>query len=305
LTFRSSKPTLRQKLPAKYQQVNDMEVAGNAVASTPELSPAAASDSNVTDMTVPRRRLGELVASVLLGKIRLHEYLPGERMPSEGELCEQLGVNRLAVREGLRWLENQGYIHVKSGRYGGAFVLEPSRALARQRLEEEAAQLGGWLEFRQAVEPYVVKLAARRIRADELAQLEALLAAADADEATMSRQQILALDTAFHQAVAAAARSPRLAAAVREIRLSIGPGMDLFGFSLRRRRQSSADHAEIVAALRARDGERAAQLMEAHVALTARDIERILRKEAARAQTDQDSEHERDERTSRFDTDAE
>ena len=44
---------------------------------------------DVSDMTLPRRRLGEQVARALLGKIRLYEYLPGERMPSEGELTEQ------------------------------------------------------------------------------------------------------------------------------------------------------------------------------------------------------------------------
>jgi GntR family transcriptional repressor for pyruvate dehydrogenase complex len=237
---------------------------------------------DVSSMTLPRRRLGEQVASALLGKIRLYEYLPGERMPSEGELTEQLGVNRLAVREGLRWLEDQRYIQVKSGRYGGAFVLEPTRELALERLETAAAELGGWMEFRQAVEPHAARLAAERVRADDLEKLDALLAS-EADSTMMSRQQLLALDTAFHQAVAAAARSPRLAEAVREVRLGIAPGMDLFGFSVQRRKRSSSDHADIVAALRARDGELAASLMAGHVARTARSIKRILRQETARA----------------------
>lgn len=54
----------------------------------------------------PRRlRLGEQVAGILLAAIRLHEYLPGQRLPSERELCLRLGVNGMAVREGLRGRE--------------------------------------------------------------------------------------------------------------------------------------------------------------------------------------------------------
>ena len=49
-----------------------------------------------------RQRLGEQVASLLLTAIRLYEFLPDERLPPENELCEQLGVNRMAVREGPR-----------------------------------------------------------------------------------------------------------------------------------------------------------------------------------------------------------
>ena len=61
-------------------------------------------------------RLGEQVANLLLAAIRLHEYLPGQRLPSERELCIRLGVNRMAVREGLRWLEQEQYIEIRRGR---------------------------------------------------------------------------------------------------------------------------------------------------------------------------------------------
>src|SRR5438270_730394 len=83
-------------------------------------------------------RLGEQVANLLLAAIRLQEYLPGQRLPSERELCLRLGVNRMAVREGLRWLEHQQYIEIRRGRYGGAFVRAPATELALERLRGHA-----------------------------------------------------------------------------------------------------------------------------------------------------------------------
>jgi DNA-binding FadR family transcriptional regulator len=81
-----------------------------------------------------RQRLGEQVASLLLTAIRLYEFLPEERLPPEAELAEQLGVNRMAVREGLRWLEERQYIRIRRGRYGGAYVVQPALDVAVERL---------------------------------------------------------------------------------------------------------------------------------------------------------------------------
>src|SRR5436309_3162340 len=99
-----------------------------------------------------KQRLGEQVANLLLAAIRLHEYLPGERLPTERELCLKLGVNRTAVREGLRWLEQQQYLEIRRGKYGGAFVLPPGIDLALERLHGRASELRQLFEYRRAVE---------------------------------------------------------------------------------------------------------------------------------------------------------
>ena len=86
-----------------------------------------------------RRRLGDQVAALLLNAIKLSEFLPGERLPSERDLCERLSVNRTALREGLRILELRGIVSIKRGKYGGAFVLPTSaRSGPRTRPEEKS-----------------------------------------------------------------------------------------------------------------------------------------------------------------------
>src|SRR2546428_8402041 len=120
----------------------------------------------------PRRiRLGDQVADLLLAAIRLHEYLPGQRLPSERELCGRLGVNRMAVREGLRWLEGEQYIEIRRGRYGGAFVSAPAAELTLERLRGKADNLRQLVEYRAALEPLAAALAANRITEPDIARL--------------------------------------------------------------------------------------------------------------------------------------
>jgi len=221
-----------------------------------------------------RQRLGEQVASSLLAAIRLHEYLPGQRLPPERELCQLLGVNRTAVREGLRWLEHQRYVEIRRGKYGGAFVIQPPAADSLERLRRGAHELGQLFEFRRAVEPATAALAAGRIEPGELDRLRALHAAETPDT---SRDQRRALDVAFHEVIAGASRNELLFAAVREIRVRLAPGLDLIqGPWPARRAESRGGHDRLVAALAARDAEEAGRVMHGHVTATEVAIRQIL-----------------------------
>jgi DNA-binding transcriptional MocR family regulator len=89
-------------------------------------------------------RLGEQVAQLLLRRIRLGEYLPGNRLPSERELCEELGVSRTVLREGLHWLEYQKYVEILRGQHGGAVVLPTTPEVAWERSWWSCSNTGCW-----------------------------------------------------------------------------------------------------------------------------------------------------------------
>lgn len=55
------------------------------------------------------------IAEGLIGQIESGELPPGERLPAERELSEDLGVNRMTLRRALRVLETQGLIVRKHG----------------------------------------------------------------------------------------------------------------------------------------------------------------------------------------------
>jgi GntR family transcriptional repressor for pyruvate dehydrogenase complex len=217
-------------------------------------------------------RLGEQVANLLLAAIRLHEYLPGQRLPSERELCLRLGVNRMAVREGLRLLEHQKYIDIRRGRYGGAFVRAPATDLALERVLGEAEQLRQLFEYRAAVEPLAASLAAERITDSQTAELGRLLAAEERED---SRPRRRALDVEFHEVIACAARNDLVFNAVREIRIGLAAGLDLIQ-APQRRVESLHEHDAIVQALQRRSASTARRAMQRHVLATERMIRRAM-----------------------------
>lgn len=56
-----------------------------------------------------KKRLYEEIVDQILQLIHSGELKPGDRLPPERELAEQLNVSRTAIREAMRALESMGY----------------------------------------------------------------------------------------------------------------------------------------------------------------------------------------------------
>lgn len=231
-----------------------------------------------------RQRLGEQVASLLLTAIRLYEFLPEERLPPEAELAEQLGVNRMAVREGLRWLEENQYIRIRRGRYGGAYVVQPALDVAVERLRGMSVNYRQLLEYRTAIEPLAAELAADRIGPAELARLERLHEL-ELSKPPISRNRFRAVDVSFHRVLASSCRNDYLVVAVRDIRVWLAPALDLLDSSPVRRQESLDSHGRLIDCLRARDRAGAGEAMRAHLAVTARAVTAALAAQGVAAET--------------------
>ncbi len=72
------------------------------------------------------------IAEGLLGQIEAGQLVPGSRLPSERELSETLGVNRMTLRQALSVLENQGLVERRQG--NGTYIAKP-------KIERETSQL--------------------------------------------------------------------------------------------------------------------------------------------------------------------
>lgn len=144
---------------------------------------------------------------------------PGERLPTEKQLIEELSVSRTCVREAIKSLESLQLISVKPK--VGAVVLEPSAtALVNAEYLSASAfmqQAESLVEFRKVLESGLVALAAEKATETDWAAMRAILAEQE-EILNMDRsapnahirfnEAINGANIRFHKAVAAATRNP-------------------------------------------------------------------------------------------------
>jgi len=78
----------------------------------------------IFELSFRRARLYEQVTERIQNLIITESLRPGDKLPSERELAERLGVSRTAVREAIRALSVRGLVKVKPG--CGTYTQEPT-----------------------------------------------------------------------------------------------------------------------------------------------------------------------------------
>jgi GntR family transcriptional regulator, transcriptional repressor for pyruvate dehydrogenase complex len=229
--------------------------------------------------SLPRANLWSTAVEQIRGLVDSGRLAPGDRLPGERDLCLQLGISRVSLREAIRVLESAGYLAVKPGR--GTFVLAPPAPAA-------ADPLAAWLrehddlvrqlfELRLLVEPGVAALAAERHDGGTLAALAATIDELAAAAAADDLPRAIAADAGFHRALAGATGNamvgelvPRMMQAIGEERrasLAVPGQLD----------RAVAGHRAILAAVRAHDGPAAEDAMRRHLRDALHYIDRWLR----------------------------
>ncbi|MDB4895179.1 MAG: GntR family transcriptional regulator [Firmicutes bacterium] len=159
---------------------------------------------------VKRTSVGKAVIAEIRAAITRGELKPGDQLPPERELAANLGVSRLAMREGLKVLEAMGLVEARQGE--GTFITAPTTErlldpLVVQLLQ--AAELHQLNEARTAVEVEMAGLAARRSSALQRERMSESLAMMERNLAVGESYQ--SADVLFHTTVAEAAGNPLLA----------------------------------------------------------------------------------------------
>jgi DNA-binding FadR family transcriptional regulator len=228
-----------------------------------------------------------VVVDHLRRAIRLGRYLPGESLPPERELSQQLAVSRTTLREAARVLEGEGMIETKRGRNGGMKVvaIDASPAESRQLLRAKRKEIETVIEFRIAVESETALLAARRRTKRDLQKLDALFE--ELGELTaLSRKhpeadspyRWSAVDTGFHMAIAGAAGNELLAKAVADTRAAM---FEPLGLIFSHIDPAANDlHEEILEAIRSKDEAGARRTMTAHIEATKESLATYLNRGA-------------------------
>jgi GntR family uxuAB operon transcriptional repressor len=215
------------------------------------------------DQSVGKRNGAAGVASVLRRRVKGGEYAVNERLPPERALAEGFGVARGTVREALSQLAEEGLVDVRPG--SGTYVAFRHPAGAAPVLEQ--ARPLELMDARFALEPHICRLAVLHARQQDLDAVEQLL---ERMEASVDDPIGFApLDTEFHRRLADLTGNSLLIWIVAQInavrdheqwarmrQLTLNPAIIV---------EYNAQHRQIVEAIRAREPERAAQLMKQHL----------------------------------------
>lgn len=165
---------------------------------------------------VQTTRVFEEIASQVRSQLASGRLRPGDRLPSERDLAQQLGVGRNSVREALRALEVSGILRLHKGGAGGAFIAQPSGEVIVSAMQD-MYQLGAvtpqqFTEARIGLSDLVVRLACERYTNDSLNQLEANLEAATRASERQDYVSRARISLEFHQILAGATGNPLLMA---------------------------------------------------------------------------------------------
>ena len=200
---------------------------------------------------------------------------PGDRLPPERELAQQLDVSRASVREAMRLLESRRLVVVRPG--AGTFITEDALEAILQAfsslLFDEVSAASDVFEMRLLLEPHVVSLAAERASDGDIQSMREILQAQESDIAAGGTG--VGPDAEFHFAVASATKNSALIAVTQAISDILSKSRENSLLSLERSRLSLQSHQQILTAIERRAPQEAEEAMHRHIADIDREVHNL------------------------------
>lgn len=222
------------------------------------------------------KKISEEIVDQIKDLIIQKRYLPGDKLPNERKLSDDMGVSRTALREALKILAAAGVLEIKRG--VGTFVAkEPGVSkdpLGLEFIGENHQLLKHWYDVRLILEPEAVYLATLRATDDEIEKIIKL--ESDVLEQVKNDEDFLYEDLEFHTELAKATHNPILERLIPLIYKS--SNMDITSHRSdkwfeRARKNAAESHREIIRFLKARDAEGARLAARYHLIRAIKDID--------------------------------
>lgn len=221
-------------------------------------------------------RVSQVIVDQIKLLIRDGRLQPGDRLPSERELCQRFGVSRVTVREALRVLEAGGLLAIRVGAHGGAFLTSPST----ERLSEGLADLISFsrltaanvTEARIIVELGILPLAVERATDDDIGALFVMVD--EAERALDGGTYTVEMSAAFHIRVAECTHNPAIAMLVQSFHGPLLMSLAESHQSAPMGRRGTDEHRKLAQAIKDRDLAAARKIATTHLDRTARRVRR-------------------------------
>lgn len=196
---------------------------------------------------------------------------PGDRLPSERELAEKLGVSRPSLRDAVAALQNQGLLETRAG--SGIFVGDVmgsafSDALVRLFSDHDEAMFD-YISFRRDLEGMAAERAARLGSDTDLKVVATIFGKMEAAHTKRNPTEESQLDAEFHLAIIEASHNVVMLHMMRAMFQMLREGVFYnrqMMFKQRTTRDTLLDqHRAINEALQARDPDAARAAVHAHL----------------------------------------
>jgi len=213
---------------------------------------------------IKKRSIADQICDQLRAKIISGELQPGDKLPTESELCQLYQVSRTSVRQALANLSTLDLIEAKVG--GGTFVKKADGSQVMDKLffytfldEKSLAEI---MEFRDLMEPPVTRLACKKARNEDIEKLNHIYRCME--ETQNNSEEFAKLDLQFHATIAEISRNPyviKIYEAMNEILLNAFSKIVLSYQD----EENWKYHQQIIEAFQRGDSELAGSIMQQHM----------------------------------------
>ena len=217
---------------------------------------------------IVRMKLADQVLERLRGMIGT-DLRPGDPLPSERDLMERFGVGRPAIREALQTLHTRGLITIVHGERSRVNHLSPGLAAEQMNeivgllLSREPAHLDHLKQARRLFEAGIVRIAAERAEARDVAELRDLI-----DEQRGNAGDARAFvetDMRFHARIAAISGNPIVATVCEAMLRWLAEYHHALVRWSGKEEVTLAEHERIAGLIEAHDTDGAVAAMQAHL----------------------------------------
>jgi GntR family transcriptional repressor for pyruvate dehydrogenase complex len=223
---------------------------------------------------VSRVRVFEQAAEQIKMLVSSGYFSPGQKLPTEQELCEQLNVSRSTIRETLRVLEAEGIVEIRRG--VGAYISTPGEKINKLEdlaswLHQREETLEQVLEVRESIEGLAASLAAKRITDQDLLKIRQLVEKQEEELAVLldnpdsNLDQLAYLDMDFHLLISASCRNEIVSEIVNHIVPAFTESNKAVLYISRRMQRMVQEHQAVLQAIEAKNPREAEKAIRKHL----------------------------------------
>lgn len=214
---------------------------------------------------IVKTTISDEIVEQIMGLIERGDLQPGQRLPSERELCVRFGTGRSSLREALRCLSIVGVLHARVGE-GTSVAVDSGKFLGKilqWRLITEQQDIENLMQVRIALEGLTAASMALQCTPEDLGELDELIR--KMTKAQDDQKKFTLLDLEFHVAIAKASGNSLVLDLIAMIRGQLTRALNRVLILPNARPLSLQEHLRIVKKIRERDADGARKAMFAHL----------------------------------------